>query len=139
MPRKMLGLTLRAEADGKSAPSSLQQEFCRVSVFYLPGDIVYNVGLQQQVAAWEQVFSDEVLVGPHSHTVTHTQRAQDVQNLKADTRLSVLLLLRPCKKKIRKPADANTHLVVPSVLVEERDDGFDVVLLDDVENLGALD
>lgn len=24
----------------------------RVSVFYLPGDVVYNVGLQQQVAAW---------------------------------------------------------------------------------------
>lgn len=134
----MLGLTLRAEADGKSAPSSLQQEFCRVSVFYLPGDIVYNVGLQQQVAAWEQVFSDEVLVGPHSHTVTHTQRAQDVQNLKADTRFSVLPS-PPSLQKKRTPADANTHLVVPSVLVEERDDGFDVVLLDDVENLGALD
>lgn len=105
----MLGLTLRAEADGKSAPSSLQQEFCRVSVFYLPGDIVYNVGLQQQVAAWEQVFSDEVLVGPHSHTVTHTQRAQDVQNLKADTRLSVLLLLRPCKKKKSGSLLMQTH------------------------------
>lgn len=63
-----------------------------VSVSYLPGDIVHNVGLQQQVAAWEQVFSDEVLVGPHSYTVTHTQRAQDVQNLKANTRLSVLSL-----------------------------------------------
>lgn len=30
------------------------------------------------------------------------------------------------------------HLVVPSMLVEERDDGFDVVLLDDVQNLGAF-
>lgn len=29
--------------------------------------------------------------------------------------------------------------MVPAVLVEEGDDGFDVVLLDDVENLRALD
>lgn len=53
-------------------------------MFYLPGDIVYNVGLQQQLTAWKQVFSDQVLVGPHSNTVTDTERAQDVQNLKAD-------------------------------------------------------
>ena len=31
-----------------------------------------------------------------------------------------------------------TNLVVPSMLVQERDDGFDVVLLDDVQNLRAL-
>lgn len=67
-------------------------------MLYLPGDIVHNVGLQQQVAAREQVFSDEVLVGPHSYTVTHTQRAQDVENLKADTRLSVFLSLQAEKK-----------------------------------------
>lgn len=52
----------------------------------LPGDIVYNVGLQQEVATWQQVFSDEVLVGPHSDAVTHTKRAQDIQDLKAGPR-----------------------------------------------------
>lgn len=56
-------------------------------IFCLPGDIVYNVGLQQQVTTWKQVFSDEVLVGPHSDTITHTQRAQDIQNLRADRRV----------------------------------------------------
>lgn len=49
-----------------------------------PGDIVYDVGLQQEVTTWKQVFSDEVLVGPHSYTITHTKRAQDIQDLKAD-------------------------------------------------------
>lgn len=28
--------------------------------------------------------------------------------------------------------------MVPSMFVQERDDGFDVVLLDDVQNLGAF-
>lgn len=32
----------------------------------------------------------------------------------------------------------NMHLVVPSMLVKEGDDGLDVVLLDDVQNLGAF-
>lgn len=50
----------------------------------LPGDVVYNVGLQQEVPTRKQVFSDEVLVGPHSYTITHTKRAQDVQDLNAD-------------------------------------------------------
>lgn len=47
-----------------------------------PGDVVDDVGLQQQVSTRQQVFCDEVLVGPHSYTVTHTQGAQHVQNLR---------------------------------------------------------
>ena len=50
----------------------------------MPGDIVYNVGLRQEVTTWQQVFGDEVLVGPHRNTITHTKRAQDIQNLKAE-------------------------------------------------------
>lgn len=57
---------------------------CRTTTIQVPGDIVYNVGLQQEVTTWKQVFSDEVLVGPHSYTITHTKRAQDIQDLKAD-------------------------------------------------------
>lgn len=55
-----------------------------LSAIQVPGDIVYNVGLQQEVTTWQQVFSDEVLVGPHSNTITHTKRAQDIQDLKAE-------------------------------------------------------
>jgi len=52
----------------------------------VPGDIVYNVGLQQEVTARQKVFSDEVLVGPHSDTITHTKRAQNIQDLKEESK-----------------------------------------------------
>lgn len=52
----------------------------------VPGDIVYNVSLQQELPTRKQVFSDEVLVGPHSYTITHAERAQDIQDLKARAR-----------------------------------------------------
>lgn len=32
----------------------------------------------------------------------------------------------------------NTNLVVSSMFIQERDDGFNMVLLDDVQNLGAF-
>lgn len=35
--------------------------------------------------------------------------------------------------------EKKTHLVVPSMLVQERDDGFNVVLLDNVQDLRAFD
>lgn len=50
----------------------------------LPGDIINYVGLQQEVTTWKQVFSDEILVGPHSYSITHAKRAQHIQDLKAD-------------------------------------------------------
>lgn len=46
-----------------------------------PGDVVDEAGLQQQVAAWEQVPRDEVLVGAYGHPVAHAQGAQHVQHL----------------------------------------------------------
>lgn len=46
-----------------------------------PGDIIDNVGLKQQVATWQQILCDEVLVWPDSHAVTHTQRAKYIQDL----------------------------------------------------------
>lgn len=86
----MLGLTLQTEVE-RHQPEKLFDKVFRlfkvICIFCLPGDIVYNVGLQQQVTTWKQVFSDEVLVGPHSDTITHTERAQDIQNLRADVRL----------------------------------------------------
>ena len=49
------------------------------SVLLLPGDVVDDVGLQEKVSAREQVLRDEVLIGPHRHTVTHTQGTQHTQ------------------------------------------------------------
>lgn len=77
----------------------------QITVDLVPGDIVYNVGLQQQVPPREQVLSDEVLVGPHSYTVTHTERAQDIQDLKAGARhyhhLYVSIMQFPMAKGIQ--------------------------------------
>ncbi|TNN87235.1 hypothetical protein EYF80_002437 [Liparis tanakae] len=47
-----------------------------------PLDIVDQLGLQQQISLGQQVITDEVLIGPHSDAVTHTQRAEHIQNLK---------------------------------------------------------
>lgn len=38
-----------------------------------PGDIVDEVCLQQKLTAREQVLSNEILIGAHSHAVTYTQ------------------------------------------------------------------
>lgn len=58
----------------------------------LPADVIDESRLQQQVSAGQQVITDQVLVGANGHTVTHTQRAQDVQHLNiTDTPPSGLL------------------------------------------------
>lgn len=71
----------------QSVPFVLQNNLEAIQV---PGNIVYNVGLQQEFATRKQVFSDEVLVGPHSYTITHTKRSQDIQDLKADVTLTFM-------------------------------------------------
>lgn len=38
-----------------------------------PLDIIDQLGLQQQISLGKQVITDQVLIGPHSDTVTHTQ------------------------------------------------------------------
>lgn len=48
---------------------------------HLPGDIVDDVGLKQQVATGQQILCDEILVGPDSHAVAHAQRAKNIQDL----------------------------------------------------------
>lgn len=48
----------------------------------IPAYVVDQAGLQQQVSPRQQVVTDQVLVGAHRHTVTHTQRTQHIQDLK---------------------------------------------------------
>lgn len=87
----MLGLTLRVEVKkNRNNYNKMTAQFCVLYYFKdvrVPGDIIYDVGLQQEVTAWKEVLSDEVLVGPHSYTVTHAKRAQDIQDLEADGRM----------------------------------------------------
>lgn len=109
-------------------------------VVSLPGDIVHNVSLQQEFTTRKQVFSDEVLIGPHSYTITHTQRAQNIQHLQPGRTEN--LPVKP-ESKFISPMNVSwpledTNLVVPSMLVQERDDGLDVILLNDVQNLRAF-
>lgn len=47
----------------------------------VPGDPISQTCLEQQVSVWQQVVTDEVLIGPHRHTMAHTQRAQHLQHL----------------------------------------------------------
>ena len=47
----------------------------------LPGDLVDQPALQQQVSVGEQAVTDEVLVGAHGHAVTQGQGRQHLQHL----------------------------------------------------------
>lgn len=47
----------------------------------LPLDIVDQLRLQQQISLGQQVVADQVLIGSYSDPITHTQGAEDVQNL----------------------------------------------------------
>lgn len=51
-----------------------------------PGDIVDEVCLQQKLTAREQVLGNEILVGAHSHAITHTQGTQHIQHLEVKVR-----------------------------------------------------
>ncbi len=37
-----------------------------------PGDIIDDVGLQEEITPWKQILSDQILIGPHGNTITHT-------------------------------------------------------------------
>jgi len=37
-----------------------------------PGDIIDDVGLQEEVTARKQILSDQILIGPHGNTITNT-------------------------------------------------------------------
>jgi len=39
----------------------------------IPAYVVDQAGLQQQFSSWQQVVTDQVLVGAHRHAVTHAQ------------------------------------------------------------------
>lgn len=52
-----------------------------IYIFLSPGDIIDNVGLQEEIPTRKQILSDQILIRPHSHTITHAQRAQHIQNL----------------------------------------------------------
>lgn len=47
----------------------------------LPSYIIDDTGLQEEIATWEEILRDEILVGSYSNTVTHTERAQHIQDL----------------------------------------------------------
>lgn len=51
-------------------------------MIFSPLHNVDQLALQQQVPLGQQVIADEVLIGPDSDSIAHTQRAQHVQNLK---------------------------------------------------------
>lgn len=36
-----------------------------------PGDIIDDVGLQEEITPWKQILSDQILIGPHGNTITH--------------------------------------------------------------------
>ena len=63
-------------------------------------DVVDHLGLQQQIASGQQIVGDVVLRTANGHAVTHAQRTEHVQ-----------------------------HFGVPSVLLQQRYDHFDVLLL----------
>lgn len=44
-------------------------------------DVIDQSRLQEQVSSGQQVITDQVLIGSNSDSVTHTQRAEDVQDL----------------------------------------------------------
>lgn len=50
-------------------------------VFIVPGDLISQTCLEQQVSVWQQVVTDEVLIVPHCHTMALTQGAQHLQHL----------------------------------------------------------
>lgn len=81
----------------------LHHKESQLGAFPVPGGIVHYVCLQQEVSTRQQVFSDEVLVGPHGDTVTHTKRAQDVQDLQREKVIHIrhagthLLIRPPCR------------------------------------------
>lgn len=52
---------------------------------FWPLDIIDQLGLQQQISLGQQVITDKVLIGSHRYTVTHTQRAEHIQNLKKES------------------------------------------------------
>lgn len=47
----------------------------------LPGDLINQTCLEQQVSLWQQIVTDEVLIGPHRYTMAHAERAQHLQHL----------------------------------------------------------
>lgn len=53
----------------------------------LPGDLIGQPCLKQQISVWQQTVTDEVLIGAHGHAVAHTQGAQHLQHLQHQQRL----------------------------------------------------
>lgn len=65
-----------------------QAELCLASgmtVVALPGYIVNQSCLQEQVSPGQQVVTDQILVGSHCNPIAETEGAQDIQNLQQDT------------------------------------------------------
>lgn len=50
-------------------------------IIKLPGDLINETCLEQQISVWQQTVTDEVLIGPHRHTMAHTQRTKHLQHL----------------------------------------------------------
>lgn len=118
----------------------------------LPLNIVHQSSLQQQVPFGEEVVADQILIGSHCHPVTDAEGTQHIQNLREQKEQSdasglFCLQIKPVfiyamservKHMQHHLAVSVSHLVVAPVLVEQRDDGFDVPSLDDVQSLRAL-
>lgn len=49
----------------------------------VPGDLINQTCLEQQVSVWQQAVTDVVLIGPHRHVGAHTQRSQHLQDLES--------------------------------------------------------
>lgn len=87
------------------------------------------------------MITDQVLIGSDSDSVTHTQRAEDVQDLSTRSHKPSSF---PTQKHTDDHDELDDHvtpgpdLVVASVFVEQRDDGLYVSSLDDVQSFWTL-
>lgn len=76
---------------------------------YLPGYIINDVGLEQEIATRKQILCDEVLIRPYSDAVTHTQRAEHIQDLKIEQQG------QKCKGTVVGPEYFKYHLTLQTL------------------------
>lgn len=105
-----------------------------------PRYIIDNVGLKKEVATGEQILCDEILIWPYSHTVTHTQRAEHIQDLTKKGRQESMETVISSNVFFQQANSVFniSDLMVASMFIEQRDNWLYVILLDYVQHLWTL-
>lgn len=73
-----------------SMTDKTRQSYLEKTLKMVPCDLINQTCLEQQVSSWQEIVTDKVLIGPHCHTMAHTQGAQYLQHLEHN-----LLALNP--------------------------------------------